>query len=152
MADVAIYSCTGGSLLFFSGPDRRVLRFRPQQQLAFVWAFCCQLTSTLCRAMPRTLQVSCPNRASCGRPQRFGSTLYLRGVSVSCDGALDASLCWVGTLPCGIVSLIRDRAAAAAHGSSLESEAPQRFPRRKPCSPSSTASPLPSTQVVPASR
>ena len=42
--------------------------------------------------------------------QRFGSTLYLRGVSVSWNGA-------VGAIPCGAAWLIRECAVAAAHGS-----------------------------------
>ena len=70
-------------------------------------------------------------------------------------------------LPCGIVSLIRERAAAAAHGSWLESETPQRchggchwvciepmFSQYEPCTVFTIvhASPLPSTQVALASR
>ena len=47
---------------------------------------------------------------------RFGSTLYLREMSVSCDGSLCASLFGFDTLPCGIASLICDCDAPASHG------------------------------------
>ena len=73
------------------------------------------------------------SKNSCHEPFRFlvqiqlpvvGPTFGVRTVpawrlGLSCDGALGASLCMVGTPPCGTFSLIRDCAAAAAHGSWL---------------------------------
>ena len=165
MADVSIYSCTGSSLLFFSRPDRRVLRFRTQQQLAYVREFCCQVTSTLCRAMPRTLQVSCPNPASCGRPNALGphctcvasrslvmelSMLHFAGSALCLAGLCPSFVTVLPRQPTGPGSNLRQRCQGGCHWVCIET----RFSQYEPCTVFTIvhASPLPSTQVVPASR
>ena len=67
--------------------------------------------------MQRTLQVFKSRSSFLWSVQRFGSTENLRGVSVSSDGAVRAPPCGVGIPLFAVVSLIRDGAAEAAHGS-----------------------------------
>ena len=153
MADVAVYSCTGSSRLFFSRPDRRVLRFRPQQQLAYVREFCCQVTSTLCRAMPRTLQVSCPNPASCGRPNALGphctsvasralvmelSMLHFAGSALCLAGLCRSFVTVLPRHPTGPGSNLRHLSPHTAGATGCASSPGSASTSRAPCSPSST--------------
>ena len=92
VADVTMYSCTGGSSLFCS--------------------------PTLCHAMQRTLQVSYPDPASCGRSNVSGPhcCVAIRFLVMEHLVFLRAGLVF---LPEGVVPFICDSAAAAAHGPDL---------------------------------
>ena len=83
---------------------------------------------TLCRATPRTTSGFMSKSSFLWSVQRFGSTLYLRDISVSCDGSLGTSLCGFDTLPCGIVSLTRD-CDAPRHPTETGSAAPLHLER-----------------------